>query len=244
MKTILVVDDDPVSIRLIEMIAGRNGYATVAKSSGSDALAWLDTAESVEMVISDQRMDGMTGLEFYSAVHEDVRFRRLPFILCTGYADGPMVREAMRLGIKQFIVKPITPNVVLEKIAQVEAERPLLMAPRESTMVRLNLSDLEYKSLVRTSRERLADLREELTRAHQSGDRITTIMVASRLREPASLIEATRLLHAIDALESTRTWKDLDEAVRLALRETGELEVALEDETRPHLIGRSTGPLP
>jgi CheY-like chemotaxis protein len=243
MKTILVIDDDPVSIRLIEMIAARYGYETVSRSSGHDALAWLDTADSVEMVISDQRMANMTGLELYSTVRTDVRFRHLPFILCTGFADETTVREAIRLGIRHFIVKPITPKVVMEKITLVESERPRMMEPRDAAMARLRLSDLEYKSLVRTCREHILTLRNELSKAFEGGDRVTMVMVAARLREPITLVDATRLLQAIDGLESTRTWKDLEDAARLVFREIGELEVALEQETRPHLAGRSMGSL-
>jgi alpha-beta hydrolase superfamily lysophospholipase len=69
------------------------------------------------------------------------------------------------------------------------------------------------------------------------------VMVAARLREPVTLVDATRLLRAIDGLESTRTWKDLDDAAKLVFREIGELEVALEHENRPHLAGRSMGSL-
>jgi len=241
MKTILVVDDDPVSVRLIELIATRYGYETVPKSNGSEALAWLDTAETVEMVISDERMANMSGLELYSTVHADVRFRRLPFILCTGFADESTVREAMRLGIRHFIVKPITPKVVMEKIGLVEAERPRIMEPRDSATARLRLSDLEYKSLVRTCREHILTLRDELSKAFEGGDRVTMVMVAARLREPITLVDATRLLQAIDGLESTRTWRDLEGAAKLVFREIGELEVALDQETRPHLAGRSMG---
>ena len=241
MRTILVVDDDPVSVRLVELIATRYGYETVAKSSGTDALAWLDTAEAVEMVISDQRMANMTGLELYSTVRAAVRFRHLPFILCTGFADEFTAREAMRLGIRHFIVKPITPKVVMEKIALVESERPRIMESRDSAMARLRLSDLEYKSLVRTCREHILTLRSEFSKAFEGGDRVTMVMVAARLREPVTLVDATRLLRAVDGLEGSRTWHDLEDAARLVLREIGELDVALEEETHPHLAGRSMG---
>ena len=152
MKTVLVVDDNAVSIRLIEVIAGRLGYDCAHASNAADALAWLERTSSVEMIITDQQMPGMTGLEFCETVHQQVRFRHLPFILCTGVPDRSMIEEAMRIGIKHFIVKPITPKVVMEKIALVESERPRIMESRDSAMARLRLSDLEYKSLVRTCR--------------------------------------------------------------------------------------------
>jgi CheY-like chemotaxis protein len=243
MRTILVVDDDPVSVRLIELIASRNGYAVVAAANASEALAWLDGSVSVEMIITDQQMPHMTGLELYSAVHADIRFRLVPFILCTGFADQATVREAMSLGIRHFIVKPITPKVVLEKVTMVGAERPPTLESRDSAMARLRLNDNDYKSFAHACRDHLLSLRSELALAFDSGDRVTTITVASRLREPAALVKAVRLLGAIDILDGTRTWTDTNGAVRLVLREVDDLEIALEEATRPHLVGRSMGSL-
>jgi len=241
MRSILVVDDDPVSVRLIEMIAERNGYACVRASSAAEALAWLDGSKAVEMIITDQHMDGMTGLEFFSKVRADVRFRHLPFILCTGQASRATIDEAMRLGIRHFIVKPITPRVVIEKVAAVEAERPRVMESRAQIMARLELEELEYKSLIHKSRQLILALRDELDVAYKGGDRVSSVMVASRLREPADVLVAARLLEAIDVLEGTRTWHDTEEAVALLFMEIGSLETALDVESRPQLTGHSMG---
>jgi CheY-like chemotaxis protein len=241
LKTILVVDDDPVSVSLIEMIATRNGFTCQAASSGAEALAWLDTATSVEMVITDQNMPGMTGLELYSKVHADLRFGHLPFILCTGLADRTTVAEAVRLGIQHFIVKPITPKVVMEKLAAVEAAQPQAMEPKSSIMVRLGLSDLEYKSLILTSRQHIDGLRDEMARAYKGGDRIETVMVAARLREPANLLAASHLLAAIDDLEKCTTWREVEAAVASLFRELGALDNALDIASKPQLMGRIFG---
>jgi CheY-like chemotaxis protein len=241
MRTILVVDDDPVSVRLVEMIAERNGYACVRASSAAEALACLNSSTVVEMVITDQNMDGMTGLEFFAKVRADVRFRHLPFILCTGQASRAVVDEAMRLGIRHFIVKPITPKVVTEKVAAVEAERPRVMESRAAIMSRLLLTDLEYKSLTVTSRQRLIGLRDELDAAYKGGDRVTTLMVASRFREMAGLLMAARLLGAVEVLEGTQTWHDTEEAVALLFMDIAALESALEVEARPQVMGRVIG---
>jgi CheY-like chemotaxis protein len=241
MRTILVVDDDPVSVSLIEMIATRSGFACQAASSGAEALAWLESSTSVEMVITDQNMPGMSGLELYSKVHADPRFRHLPFILCTGSADRTTVGEAVRLGIQHFIVKPITPKVVLEKVLTVEAAMPQAIEPRSSIMVRLGLSDLEYRNLILTSRQQIAGLRDGLAKAYSDGDRVETALFAERLREPANLLAATRLLAAIDLLERSSTWHGLEDAVAGLFLELGTLDNALDIASKPQLMGRLPG---
>ena len=123
MKTILIVDDDAVSVRLIATILTRNGYAAAAASSAAEALAWLDLAPGVGLVITDQHMPGMTGLELTSALRADPRFANLPVILCTGAADRATIKEATSLGIRHLIAKPVTPKVVMDKVLAIEAER-------------------------------------------------------------------------------------------------------------------------
>ena len=241
MRTILVVDDDPISVRLLQMTLERNGYATASASSAAAALAWLEDAQSVELVITDQNLGGMSGLELFSALRADVRFRRLPVILCTGVADRATIEEAMRLGIRHFIVKPIMPRVVMEKVAAVVAERPRVLEPKASAMARLQLTDLEYKGLIHSSQQHITGLREELARSHQRGDRFTTIILAGRLREPATTLDAARLLAAIEVLEATRTWHDLEEAVMLVFEEISEVERSLDIESKPQLLSRPAG---
>jgi two-component system chemotaxis response regulator CheY len=241
MKTILIVDDDPVSVRLIEMIVSRHGYATAGASSAAEAIAILDTGRPVEMVITDQTLGGQSGLELVAKLRADVRFHNLSVILCTGVADRQVVEEAMRLGLHHFIVKPIKPQVVMDKVNAVVAERPQLMESRGAVMTRLQLSDAEYKALIHASQGHLAQLGAELTRATEAGDRVTAVLTAGRLREPATMLAAPRLLAAIDMLEATRTWHDLEESVRLIAEEIAALESALEAESRPQLISRPLG---
>jgi two-component system chemotaxis response regulator CheY len=237
MRTVLVVDDNKVSIRLIEVITGRLGYECVHASNAAEALVWLDQASSVEMVITDQQMPGMTGLEFCQKVHEQVRFKNLPIILCTGAPDRAMIQEAMRIGIKHFIIKPITPKVVGEKMAAVESELPHLLERKASVMSRLGITDIEYGSMIRHARVEVARLRTEIEMAFGNEDRVTTLMTAESLRESADRLGAQSALCALEVLEGTRTWRDMEEAVPLLILELGRLDNALDEETRPRLAG-------
>ena len=236
MKTILVVDDDPISIRLIEMIVRRHGYETTSVTSAGAAWDWLDAGNVVEMVITDQNLGGDSGLDLCTRLRGDVRFRGVPIILCTGQADRDLVTHAMQLGVKHFIVKPIVPQILMDKVEAVAAERPAVVAPKLATMDRLQLSEAEYKSLVRVSEHHLAELRDELDHARGDGDRVTAVAIVGRMREPAGLLGASRLLVAIEHLERSRTWPEFDKSVDLALEEVASVQSALADETRPHLL--------
>ena len=241
MRTILVVDDDPVSARLLEMVVRRDGYAAVSVASAEAALARLDQGPFVELIIMDQNLGGMTGLELFAALRADVRFRRLPAILCTGFADGETVRSAMSLGIRHFIVKPIRPNVVTAKVAAVQAERPAVVEAKASRMARLQLTDSEYKTFVRATQEHLVALRSELEHAEKDGDKVTSIALAQRFREPANLLGAGRVVAAVDHIEETHSWRDFEHAIGAVLEEVAQLEAILYDEIRPRLISKPLG---
>jgi CheY-like chemotaxis protein len=122
-KTILVVDDEPAVMRLIATILTNHGYLATEAANAAEALALLDGSPGVELVITDQHMDGMTGLELAAALRADARFRDVPVILCTGAADRATIAEATTLGIRHLIAKPVTPKVVMDKVLAVEGER-------------------------------------------------------------------------------------------------------------------------
>lgn len=241
MKTILIVDDDPVSVRLIEMIVARHGYSTASAGSAAEARAVLDSGRAIDILIADQNLGGTSGLELCAALRADVRFRGLPIIMCTGVAGRSTVEEAMRLGIRQFIVKPIAPAVVIQKVDALLADQLRVLEPRAEAISRLQLTDTEYKVLARASQQHLTVLREELAQAQKGIDRGAIVAVVSRLREPANLLGAARLVAAIDHLEATHTWRELDEAAAAIVDEIDAVEGALEAAARPQLIPRPPG---
>jgi CheY-like chemotaxis protein len=238
MRTILIIDDDPISVRLLEMIVARNGYATASATSAEEAVDWLEQGEPVELIITDQNLGGTTGLEFYQSLQGNPRFRSVPVILCTGVADRDTVTTALALGIRHLIAKPITPKVVLEKIAAVLADRLQVMESRESAIGRLGLTDVEYKALVRTSMAHIGELRDELDLARKNGDRVTAVELAQRLVEPAQLLVASPLLESIERLGKTKTWHDFEVAFNRVMEEVQLLLAALDHESKPHLIGK------
>jgi thioredoxin reductase (NADPH) len=113
--TILAVDDDPGASRAIARdLTSRYGadYTVVRATSGAEALAQLDRLElqdrRVALVVTDQRMPGMTGIEML----EEVR-RRSPdskLLLLTAYADTDVAIKAINdIGLDYYLVKPWDP---------------------------------------------------------------------------------------------------------------------------------------
>jgi CheY-like chemotaxis protein len=89
---VLVVDDDPlISMATTDMLEDL-GHSVVEASSGQAALELLRSRTDIELVITDQAMPGMTGVEL--ARHIKSQRPTLPVILATGYADLPNEKDA------------------------------------------------------------------------------------------------------------------------------------------------------
>ena len=100
---ILVVDDEPINIRLLERIFNRD-YQVLCAFSGKEALELLKQHD-VALIISDQRMPEMNGIEFLKLAAE-MRPRVIRIVI-SGYADVNLLTEAINSGvIYRFLSKP------------------------------------------------------------------------------------------------------------------------------------------
>ncbi|MDX9978733.1 MAG: sigma-54 dependent transcriptional regulator [Lentisphaeria bacterium] len=103
-RTILVVDDDAGQRGLLAEFLSRQGFRIRSADSGERALALL-AEETPDLMISDVRMPGITGLEALRQAR--TTHPSLPVLLVTGYADVRDAVEAMRDGALDYIEKPI-----------------------------------------------------------------------------------------------------------------------------------------
>lgn len=100
---ILVVDDEPINIRLLDRIFNRD-YQVLCAFSGKEALELLKQHD-VALIISDQRMPEMNGIEFLKLAAE-MRPRVIRIVI-SGYADVNILTEAINSGIiYRFLSKP------------------------------------------------------------------------------------------------------------------------------------------
>ena len=114
-STILVVDDDAGQRSLLESFLGSQGLRVVTASSGEQALEVL-SAEAVDLMISDVRMTGLSGLETLRRVRGLKPV--LPVLLVTAYPDIRGAVDAMRDGAVNYLEKPIDLDELLTTVRQ------------------------------------------------------------------------------------------------------------------------------
>ena len=116
MPRILIVDDDPGQRSLLDSFLRSQGFETVVESSGDRALAAL-RSERLDMMISDVRMPGMSGLETLRRARQEQAV--LPVLMVTAFADIREAVDAMRDGAVNYLPKPIDLDELLAIVQQV-----------------------------------------------------------------------------------------------------------------------------
>ncbi|HVO67642.1 MAG TPA: PAS domain S-box protein [Syntrophales bacterium] len=106
-ERLLLVDDEESLMEIVKEMLQHLSYDVVAVSSSPEALKiFLDEPDRFDMVITDMTMPKMTGVELAKKLME-VR-PNMPIILCTGFSDRISEGEAKKLGIREYLMKPIS----------------------------------------------------------------------------------------------------------------------------------------
>jgi two-component system, NtrC family, response regulator len=111
METILVVDDEKNYLLVLKELLGEEGYEVLTAQSASEALNLFHETE-LDLVITDMRMPGMSGMDLLSALRD--RDPHLPVIMMTAFATVEKAVEAMKKGAYDYIMKPFD-NEALKK---------------------------------------------------------------------------------------------------------------------------------
>jgi len=160
---VLVVDDNPIAVDMLENTLRRAGYDVVTASSGRAALEILDRG-SCQLVITDWEMPEMTGLELCRRIRYLSTLNYIYVILLTARHDASDSIEGMTAGADDFIVKPFQPS---ELVLRVKAGERLLA--------------LETRELLIFALAKLAESRDSDTGAHLERVRTYSRIIAEHL---------------------------------------------------------------
>jgi len=130
MVRILLVDDNPQNIYLLETILKKHGYQTSSAKNGAEALE-LGIKSSPDLIIADILMPVMDGFKLCQQWKSHEKLKHIPFIFYTAtYTDQKDEEFALNLGAERFVVKPQKPEVLIKIVQDVLDET----SERESTL--------------------------------------------------------------------------------------------------------------
>jgi len=137
MGRILIVDDDPDILKVGERVLASAGHIVFVAEDAMRALDYLNTIE-FDMLISDAQMPLYNGFELVNTIRNNPKFGDLSIAMLTGLRERRDVEHAMKMGVDDYIVKPLDPLIFLQKIAALFSKRP----PKKYPEIHLNDSPL------------------------------------------------------------------------------------------------------
>ncbi|MEP0191504.1 MAG: sigma-54 dependent transcriptional regulator [Erythrobacter sp.] len=120
-RLVMLIDDEPAQSRLISAIAARDGWRTIVASDAESAIAMLGTREGMQLsaILLDQWVPGEDACALIAELKE--RRPALPILMLTTSASPLLAVEAMRAGASDYLVKPVSPERLMEALRAVTA---------------------------------------------------------------------------------------------------------------------------
>jgi len=117
---VAIVDDDPSVLKGLRRLLEARGFTTKVFQSGEEFLE-SDDVNSIDCVVLDIHMDGMSGIETRRAL--SVRGSKVPVIFMTALENTAVRREAVESGCVAFLSKPFSGQVLIEAIQSAGANQ-------------------------------------------------------------------------------------------------------------------------
>ncbi len=116
---VLVVDDDPLNLRLTARTLTSAGFTTRTAANGEEAVAWLGM-EQFDAVVTDVRMPGISGIELLKGIR--ARFPWLPVIIMSGQVEDDIRAAASVWGAAAVFQKPVSRGELIPAVTTALAD--------------------------------------------------------------------------------------------------------------------------
>jgi len=217
-QRILVVDDTPLNVKLLEDVLTMKGYDVVTACSGQEALAKIRSG-SIDLVLLDVMMPGMNGYEVCRAIRDDPRTALLPVVMVTALDAKEERVNGLESGADDFLSKPVNQPELMARVRsllrikslydQVELQKAELAQWNRTLEERVEQGVAEVERLSRMKRFFSPRVAEMIT-AGDAGDpmrshraEITVVFIDLRgytafteVAEPEEVMKVLREYHA------------------------------------------------
>jgi adenylate cyclase len=194
---VLVVDDMPANVRLLEAILEPAGFSVVSASSGPEALERV-VSELPDLVLLDVQMAGMNGYEVCRRIRENETTALLPVVMLTSH-DSEARIDGIRAGADDFVTKPFDQQELLLRV------RSLVRIKRYHDTIREQAAELAEWN--RTLEARVAEQVEELERMARLRRFLSPTLAEVVMERGDSVLESHRRELAV-LFADLRGWTD------------------------------------
>ncbi|HET7352578.1 MAG TPA: response regulator [Gaiellaceae bacterium] len=194
---ILVVDDLPANVRLLEAVLEPAGFSVSSASSGPEALD-LVASELPDLVLLDVQMAGMNGYEVCRRIRENEATELIPVVMVTSH-DSEARIDGIRAGADDFVTKPFDHQELLLRV------RSLVRIKRYHDTIRAQAAELS--ELNRTLEARVAEQVDELSKMARLRRFLSPTLAEVVMERGDSVLESHRCELAV-LFADLRGWTD------------------------------------
>jgi DNA-binding response OmpR family regulator len=113
--TVLLVEDDPVILRLLGVNFELEGFGVLLAHDGAEGIA-MAAEQRPDLVISDIMMPNVSGIELVAALKGDETTASIPIILLSAKAQSADVKAGMEAGADDYVTKPFEPLDLVDRV--------------------------------------------------------------------------------------------------------------------------------
>ena len=118
MAKVLIVDDSPTEVHVLQTMLTKNGHEVVVATSGEDGVE-MAKIEMPDLILMDVVMPGMNGFQATRQISKNTETSTIPVIMVTTKDQETDKVWAMRQGAKDYIVKPVQEKALIEHVNMV-----------------------------------------------------------------------------------------------------------------------------
>jgi CheY-like chemotaxis protein len=115
-RHILIVDDEPVNLKVLRNHLEGEGYIVTQASDGQEALQILDNSNPFHLVLLDVMMPRIPGYEVCQKIREKYLMTELPVIMVTAKNQVSDLVEGLTIGANDYIIKPFSKDELLARV--------------------------------------------------------------------------------------------------------------------------------
>ena len=194
---ILIVDDDRISLEVIESIL-EDEFEILTASSGEETLEILEK-ERPQLIVLDLHMPGLDGKATLEKIRQNSELKKIPVVFMTSDSSAETKKECIELGADDFILKPFVPEVVRSRVRHAIELASLKSAlEREMEEKTKQLEQMSLKTVMIMSS--IIDARDTYTSGHSERVAVTALEIAKKLgwsEDDAQNLYLVALLHDI-----------------------------------------------
>jgi len=112
----LLLDDSKTMRTIIAKILNELGFEVLHAANGREGLERLRQIEGIDLALIDWNMPEMNGIDFLQAVRSERKWDRMRLMMVTAETELDQVDRAMALGANEYVMKPFTKELLLEKL--------------------------------------------------------------------------------------------------------------------------------